>query len=99
MNTPSQTTARFPTDLSAACETCVKVSSACSNVFPSALSSACVWLSFAQQFRLSSSPPVLKSFDGNIDAADLRSDAVKLEVVGDAIRSWPAGGSGGGLVR
>ena len=36
---------------------------------------------------------MLKSVDGNMDAADVRSAAVKLEVAGEAIRSWPAGGS------
>lgn len=29
-----------------------------------------------------------------MDAADTRRDAVKLEVAFEAIRSWPAGGSG-----
>jgi hypothetical protein len=48
---------------------------------------AYVSLSFVQKLVFSSSPPVLKGSEGNIDTADLRSDAVRLAVDHEAIRS------------
>jgi hypothetical protein len=41
----------------------------------------------------SSSPPVLKYFDGMTLAAAVNKLAEKLTVAGEARRSWPAGGS------
>lgn len=83
----------FPCAVITLCTVCTNSLSASVTVILRSARLVCVSSSSSQHGRLTSSPPELIIVPGSVDATESKNVRTNASVDGEAMRSWPAGGS------